>query len=125
MSMTQEHRIALSNVLVIVGLLVMLAMAIMPLLNFNQEWMRWAFAVGAFIVLVGRALGMRRDVSLRVRRLHHILVTSAILYCASVGTMFYSRGTNDWVAFLLAGLVMQIYASTMIDHENKKTENSD
>ena len=123
--MTQEHRIAVSNVLVVIGLLAMLVMALMPLFNFNQQWMRWGFAAGAFIVLVGRALGMRRDVSVRVRRLYHLLVTSALLYCASAGTMFYSRGTSDWVAFLLAGLVMQFYASAMIDREAKKAENSD
>lgn len=125
MSMKQEHRIAVSNALVAVGMLVLVVMAVLPLLNFNEQWMRWAFAAGAFIVLVGQAMGLRRDGSLRVRRLHHLLVTSALLYCASAGTMFYSRGTNDWIAFLLAGVLMQFYASWMIDHEAKKTENSD
>ena len=99
MSMTQEHRLATSNVLVVVGMLVMVVMAIMPLINLQQPWMRWAFAVGAFIVLVGRALGLRRDVSLRARRLYHLLVTSALLYCASAATMFYSTGISDWIAF--------------------------
>ena len=88
MSMTQENRLATSSVLVLVGMLVMLLMALMPLLNFNQQWMRWAFAAGAVSVLLGRALGLRRDVSLRVRRLHHLLVTSAVLFCASAGMMF-------------------------------------
>ena len=125
MSMTQEQRIATSNVLVAVGMLVMVVMAIMPLLNLNQQWMRWAFAAGAFIVLVGRAIGLRRDVSLRVRRLYHLLVTSALLYCGSAVTMFYSRGTNDWIAFLLAGVAMQLYATWMIDREAKKSANSD
>ena len=122
--MTQEHRLATSGVLVVAGMLVMVVMALMPLLNINQEWMRWAFAAGAFIVLVGRAIGMRRDVSLRVRRLYHLLVTSAILYCVSAAMMFYSRGTNDWVAFLLAGVVMQLYATWMIDREAKKSANT-
>jgi hypothetical protein len=36
--------------------------------------------------------------------------------------MFISRGSNDWIAFLLAGLVIQIYASWMIDRETVKTE---
>jgi len=36
--------------------------------------------------------------------------------------MFISQGTNDWIAFLLAGLIMQIYASWMIDRELNKTE---
>lgn len=121
--MTQEHRIAASNVMVSVGLLVMVVMAIMPLLNVNQQWMRGAFAAGAVIVLVGRALGLRNDVTLRVKRLYHLLVTSAILYCGSAAMMFYSRGTNDWVAFLLAGLMMQLYASWMIDRESRKSSN--
>ena len=125
MSMTQEHRLATSNVLVIVGMLVMVVMALMPLLNLNQQWMRWAFAAGAFLVLTGRALGLRRDVSLRARRLYHLLVTSALLYCASAATMFYSTGISDWIAFLLAGLVMQLYATWMIDREAKKSANSD
>ena len=121
---TKENRNQLSNVLVAVGLLVMAFMAMMPLLNLfgaNREWMRWAFAAGAAIVLVGRVLGIYRGESLRIRRLHRILITSAVLYCASALTMFLSNGTNDWVAFLLAGLVIQIYASWMIDYENKKT----
>ena len=125
MSMRQEHRIALSNVLVAAGLLLMVVMALMPLLNLNEEWMRWAFASGAFMVLAGRALGLRRDVSLRLRRLYHLLVTSALLYCASAAMMFYSRGTNDWIAFLLAGVVMQLYVTWMIEREDKKSSNSE
>jgi predicted MFS family arabinose efflux permease len=85
--------------------------------------MRWVFAAGAGLVLVGRVIGTYKGSSLRIRRLYRILITSAVLYCASALMMFYSRGTNDWVAFLLAGLVIQIYASWMIDHETKKTEN--
>ncbi len=118
--MTQERRVAVSGVMVVVGMTLMVVMALMPLLNFNQQWMRWVFAAGAFIVLAGRALGLRRDVSMRLRRLYHLLVTSAILYCASAAMMFYSRGTSDWMAFLLAGVMMQLYASVMIDHEARK-----
>lgn len=120
--MTQENRIQLSNVLVLIGLLVMLVMAVMPILNLNQEWMRWAFAVGAVTVLVGRLMGTYNGPSLRIKRLHRILITSAIMYCASAVMMFLSRGTNDWIGFLLAGVVVQVYASWMIDRESAKTE---
>ena len=121
---TQEKRTQLSNVLVAVGLLLMAVMALMPLFNLfdaHREWMRWVFAAGAAIVLVGRAIGIYKGSSLRIRRLHRILISSAVLYCASALTMFLTDGTNNWVAFLLAGLVMQIYASWMIDYESKKT----
>ena len=120
--MTQENRTQLSNVLVLIGLLVMLVMAVMPILNLNQEWMRWAFAVGAVTVLVGRVMGTYNGPSLRIKRLHRILITSAIMYCASAVMMFLSRGTNDWIGFLLAGVVVQVYASWMIDRESAKTE---
>lgn len=112
----------LSDVLVLIGLLVMAVMALLPLLNINQEWMRWAFAAGAVIVLVARVLGMYRGPHLRIKRLHRILISSGILYCASALMMFISQGTNDWIAFLLAGLVMQVYASWMIEREAEKTE---
>ena len=117
---TQEHRTQVSNLLVIIGLLIMLLMALMPLLNVNLMWMRWAFAAGAAIVLVARVVGVYNGPVLRIKRLHRLLILSAILYCGSAATMFYSRGTNDWIAFLLAGLVMQVYASWMIDYESKK-----
>lgn len=112
----------MADVLVLIGLLIMAVMALLPLLNVNQEWMRWTFAAGALIVLVARILGMYRGPSLRIKRLHRILISSGILYCASALMMFISHGTNDWIAFLLAGLVMQCYASWMIDRENKKEE---
>ena len=121
--MTQEKRTSLANVLVIVGLLIMVVMALLPLLNYNQEWMRWAFAAGAAIVLAARIIGVYNGPVLRIKRLHRILISSGILYCASAAMMFISRGSNDWIAFLLAGLAMQIYASWMIDYELKRNGN--
>ena len=118
----EENRNKISNLLVIIGLTIMLVMAVLPLLNINLMWMRWAFASGAAIVLLARIIGVYHGKSLRIKRLHHLLILSAILYCASGATMFYSRGTNDWIAFLLAGLIMQVYASWMIDQEENKTE---
>ena len=118
----EENRNRISNLLVIIGLTIMLVMAVLPLLNINLMWMRWAFASGAAIVLLARIIGVYNGKSLRIKRLHHLLILSAILYCASGATMFYSRGTNDWIAFLLAGLIMQVYASWMIDYENKKAQ---
>lgn len=122
---TQDNRTQLSNVLVAVGLLLMAVMAVMPLLNLfdaNREWMRWLFAAGAVIVLVGRVMATYQGESLRIKRLYRILISSALLYCASALMMFISQGTNDWIAFLLAGLVMQVYASWMIERETEKTE---
>ena len=120
--MATEKKTQIANLLVILGLLIMLVMAALPLLNINLIWMRWAFAAGAAIVLVARIIGVYNGPVMRIKRLHHLLIVSALLYCASALMMFYSRGTNDWIAFLLAGLIMQIYASWMIDYENKKAQ---
>lgn len=120
---TQENRIQISNIMVLIGLLIMAAMALLPLLNINLEWMRWAFAAGAVIVLVARVIGIYNGPSLRIRRLHRILISSGILYCVSALMMFISRGTNDWIAFLMAGVFIQLYASWMIDREEKKGGN--
>lgn len=123
--MTQNNRTKIANILVIVGLLIMVVTAIMPLLvnhNINFELMRWLYNGGAIIVLIGRLVDIYRGPSLRLKRLHLILVFSALLYCASGSMMFFYQGTNNWIAFLLAGLLVQSYASWQIEREQKKTK---
>lgn len=122
---TQEKRNSISGILLIIGLLIMAVMAVMPLFNINPQWMkwmRWIYAGGAVMVLVARVVGAYNGPSLRIKRLHRILISSGILYCASALMMFISNGTNDWIGFLLAGVMVQMYASWMIEHEEKKTE---
>lgn len=119
---TQDKRTGLANVLVIIGLLVMAVMALMPLLNIFHPWLRWAFAAGAYIVLAGRVIGVYTGPVLRIRRLHRILMFSALLYCVSAWMMFIPEGGNNWIGFLLAGVAVQMYASWMIDREQDKTE---
>lgn len=122
--MAQINRTNLSNILVLVGLLMMAIMAVTPLLvnhDINMELMRWIFTAGAFLVLVGHLINIYRGTSLRLKRLHVILIFSALLYCASASMMFVFQGTNNWIAFLLAGLLVQIYASWMIEREQKKS----
>ena len=104
----------------VVGLTLMMIMAVLPLLDINEQWMRWAFAAGAAMVLLARLLHRYKGRNLRVRRLYRMGIVSALLYCASAAMMFWSTGTTNWIAFLMAGAVLQIYASYMIDRENKK-----
>ena len=119
---TQESRTKLSNALVLIGLLAMVAMALMPLLNLQQPWMRWAYAAGAFAVFAGRIIGAYNRPHLRIKRLHRILVYSALLYCISAWMLFIPEWTKNYIGFLLAGVVVQMYASWMIDREQQKTE---
>lgn len=121
--MAQNKRTIIADLLVLLGLLMMIVMAITPLFTnhlFNIELMRWIYAAGALIVLLGRLIDIYRGSSLRLKRLHTILVFSALLYCASASMMFIYEGTSNWIAFLLAGVIIQLYASWMIEREQKK-----
>ena len=124
--MAENKRSNIANILVIVGLLMMVVTAVMPLLvnhHFNMEAVRWVFSAGALIVLLGRLIDMYHGPSLRLKRLHVILVFSALLYCVSGSMLFIYERTSNWIAFLLAGLVVQIYASWMIEREQQKNKN--
>lgn len=121
--MTMDKRTKISDIMVIVGLLIMAVMAIVQLLvnlDINVELTKWIYIAGALIVLVGRLVGIYKGPSLRIKHLHLILVFSALLYCASGSMMFIFEGTNNWIAFLLAGLAVQTYASWTIDRLEKK-----
>lgn len=122
--MTKEKRILLSNVLVMLGLLVMVVMCVLQLFYdvATHEWILWGYTAGALTVLVARFIGYDGSGSLRVKRLHHLLIFSALLYCASASIQFISDLSKNWVALLLAGLVVQMYASWMIDKESRKSE---
>ena len=102
------------------GLLLIMVMALLPLLDVNYEWMRWAYAVGAAMVLLARLLLQYKGRNLRVRRLYRINQASAVLYCVSAAMLFWCKDTTNWVAFLMAGAVLQIYATYMIDRELDK-----
>jgi len=123
--MTQENQTTLSNLLLLAGLLIMAVMALLPLLDINHQWMRWAFAVGAVLALVAHLLNRYNGKSVRIKRLHRILIASGMLYCASALMMFVARGSNDWIAFLLSGAMVQIYASWMIERVTAREAKED
>jgi hypothetical protein len=123
--MTQEKRNSISNLMVLVGLLLMVVMAVLPLFLHHlegTEWMRWGYTAGALTVLAARLIGHDNNAPLRIKRLHRILIFSGLLYCASATVMFMPDISKNWIAFLMAGLFLQIYASWMIDRESGKTE---
>jgi hypothetical protein len=122
--MTLEKRTSIANLLVIAGLTLMLAMAIIPLFNHlkEAEWMLWTYTAGALIVLAGRLIGYDSTTSLRIKRLQHILILSGLLYCGSASVKFIAGLYNNWLALLMAGLIIQLYATWMIDREVKKKE---
>ncbi len=116
--MKQKVNPKIVNLLLCLGMLVLLGAAFLPIVGVNWPWLRYAYATGAALTLVSQVLTPSADNSLRVRRLTRMNVWAAVLYCVSAACLFVHDASmqKSWVAFLLAGAVMQIYATMMISH---------
>lgn len=127
MSKIDKQTIAkISNILLNLGLIVLLVSAAFPLLGIWKEQlmlMRYVYAAGAAMALVARATQVYEGKNFRIKRLHGLERMSALLYCVSAFLLFDfgdKWGGTDWIAFLLAGAIVQLYASYMIQREEKK-----
>ncbi len=123
--MNEKTSAILLNGALMVGMLLIMAMAVLPLLLPMEQWMRWVFAAGAALVLISQLLTPNRGANLRLRRLHRIGIIAALLYCVSAATTFYRQGTTDWVGILMAGAALQIYVSLATESELKRLKKSD
>lgn len=116
----------IQSLLLNVGLLMLLVAAAFPLLGIWKEGimaMRYVFAAGAVMVFVARVLYVYYGNNLRIKRLHGLERMSALLFCVSAFLLFNfgnKWGGTDWIAFLLAGAIVQIYAAHMIQREENK-----
>lgn len=99
----------------ITGLLLIVAATAMPLLRIEGDAFKYVYSAGALLVLAGRAFNRCPYQILRVKRLYRIEVWAGIIFCAGAFFMFYKgAGRMDWMAFTLAGGVIEAYASIMI-----------
>lgn len=114
--MDNNTRQRIGNILLCVTMTVMMLAALLPLLKVEMPWLRYAFAAGAAGTLVAQLLIPSPNNELRVKRLSHMNVWSAIVYCVSAYCLFSSNYEmqRSWIAFLLAGAVLQIYATAML-----------
>lgn len=114
---------AIINIALCLGMTLLLVTAVLPILNIKWEGLRYLFAAGAALTLMAQIATPSPSKELRVRRLCRINVWSAILYCFAAGCLFTTRPDfqKSWVAFLLAGAVIQVYATLMI---SKLTKNN-
>lgn len=95
-----------------IGMIVILIAAALPLLRLGGDAWRYIFAVGAAIVLVCRILQPKDAPTLRARRLKKMEMWSGIIWAVGVFFIFYPKaGATDWLAFFLAGGVLEAYAS--------------
>lgn len=113
------------NLLLALALLLMFVTAFLPLLRINESYFSYIYTFGAFLAVVVRILQRmlhRKDkgLGLRVRRLMNIEFWSAMCYLVSAYFMIAYPYRSDWLGFLMAGAVLQIYTSFMISYQMKK-----
>lgn len=96
------------------GMMMLLVAGVMPLLRAGVAapvW-RWLYAAGAATVLAARILQPKDAPTLRARRLKRMELWSALVWAVGVFFIFWpGAGPTDWIAFFLAGGVLEAYAS--------------
>lgn len=113
------------DLLLSLALLVLVVMAFLPMVNVLWSWRPYVYAVGAVLAAVVRVwqrFRYRKDrqMSLAVRRLHNIEFWSALCFLVSALFMIINPHKTDWIAFLMAGAVIQIYTSFRLQYVLKK-----
>ncbi len=95
------------------GMLLLLVAAVLPILRLggNDVW-RWLFAAGAVVVLICRIIQPKDAPTMRARRLKKMEFWSGVVWAVGAFFVFYPKaGPTDWLAFFLAGGVLEAYAS--------------
>lgn len=122
---SQEKQNTIQGLMLAVGLLLMMAVVVMRLLNITWQHDKWLFAFGAVLTLAERLTEQYHGDNMRLRVLYRMGKISAVLYCVAAYFMFTPTGTlRDSLAFLIAGVVMQLYCTFAYDHEQKKHPNN-
>ncbi len=125
----EKKQIEIQNITLAVATLLLLITAAMPIFGMAGDWTKYVFAFGAVLALAERFTERYKGKNLRIRRLYRMGKVSAMFYCVSAFFQFstilntnmgQSWGNRDWLAFLLAGALLQIYASFAIQHEENK-----
>lgn len=115
--MNTKTRTIIGNTLLCVAMTVLMLSTVIPLLSKEwPSWQRYMLAAGAAGTLVAQILIPSPSEELRIRRLSRMNVWSGIVYCVGAYCLFSTNADmrQSWVAFLLAGAVIQIYATLMI-----------
>ena len=119
----RSTRALIATIILNVGLLLIVAGTVMPLIQIGTLTARWVYASGAALSIAGRVMSPAppKGIELRVRRLYRLETWSTILFAVAAFFLFYPRaGATDWIAFTLAGGFIQAYTSIMIPRALKK-----
>ena len=125
--MDNNTKQTIGNILLCISMTILMAAAAIPLFIMPApSWQRYLLAAGALGVLVAQILIPSPSKEFRIRRLSRMNVWAGIVYCVGAYCLFSSNidMQRSWVTFLLAGAVLQIYATFMLSKlsNNKKEE---
>ncbi len=111
-----------------IGLLAIVTGTLIPMLYGAKQpyatlpiYYKFIFGAGALMLLVARIMNKYTGLVMRVNRLFRIELWSAFFFCVATFFLFYQPNqSRDWLAFTLAGAVLQIYTSIMIPRTMRK-----
>ncbi|MCH5215358.1 MAG: hypothetical protein J1F10_00340 [Muribaculaceae bacterium] len=111
-----EKRARIIDYCVALCLIILLITAFLPLVHVHWSGARYLFAIGAVGAFITRCFERpANDAPLRVKRFYRMAKVSALCYIVSAFFMFYPYAeSRDWLAFLTAGAVLQVYVSIML-----------
>lgn len=108
-----------------IALLILFAGTLIPFFFMGNATARaimpWLYTTGALMLLAVRLFTPFKGTDLRLRRWHRIESWTAIIFCVAAFFLFYNpRELRDWLAFTLAGAVLQAITSIAIPAREKK-----
>lgn len=85
------------------------------------QYYKYIYGGGAVILIIARVMNKYTGCDLRVRRLYRIEAWSAIFFCVAAFFLFYEPyNSRNWLAFTMAGGVLQLITSIMIPRAIRK-----
>lgn len=116
------------TVMATLGLLGIVAGTLIPLLfGANGQYLtlpqtyKFIFGAGALLLLAARIMNRYTGCVLRVKRMFRIETWSAVFFCVATFFLFYEPySSRNWLAFTLAGAVLQVITSIMIPRLMRK-----
>lgn len=125
--MTKKHstfQAILATIIAPLGLILVLISTAVPFFMMHiqeaQSAYPWVYSVGAFLLLVARLFTPYTGKDLRLKRLYRIESWIPAIFLVGVFFLFYKQELRDWMAFTLAGAIIQIYTSIAIPLRESK-----
>lgn len=107
------------------ALLMIFLATLVPFFLMGQQWARevfpYVYSAGALALLLVRLFTPFKGSDMRLKRWHRIESWTAIIFCVGAFFLFYNpHQLRDWLAFTLAGAVLQAITSIAIPAREKK-----